>query len=62
MSLPGIKFLHLMLSKIQPKQDFQTQCQNSKVKSQINSHLDVEHLYTLAYVPTKYQHPTLHGF
>ena len=60
MSLPSINFLHLMVSKIQPGQDFIGQGHCSKVNSR--SHHDVAHLQLITNVPTKYQLPTFYGF
>ena len=60
MSLQSINFLHLTVSKIQPKQNFIGQGHYGKVKSR--SHHDVAHLQPLTNVPTKYQLPTPYGF
>ena len=59
MSLPSINFLHLMVSEIQPRQEFQTQGHYIKVKSR--SHHNIAHLQPLTNVPTKYQLPTPYG-
>ena len=56
MSLPSINFLHLTVSEIWSRQDFQTQGHYGKVKSR--SHHDVAQLHPLTNVPTKYQLPT----
>ena len=52
MSLPRINFLHLAVSKIQPRQDFIGQGHYDKVKGQIK----------VTNVPTKYQLPTPQSF
>ena len=56
MFLPSINFLHLTVSEIWSRQDFQTQGHYGKVKSR--SHHDIAQLYPLTNVPTKYQFPT----
>ena len=62
MSLPSINFLHLGVSEIWPRQDFQTQGHYGKIKGQIKSDHDVAHLHLLTNVPTKYQLPTPYDF
>ena len=44
MSLPSINFLHLIVSKMQPGQDFKGQGHYGEAKVQINSHHDIAHL------------------
>ena len=60
MSLPGI--LHLTVSEIEPRQDFQTQGHYGKVKGHIKVNHDIAHLHILTNIPTKYQLPTPYGF
>ena len=56
MSLPSIIFLYLVVSEIDPRQDFIGQGHYGKVISR--THHDTTHLQPQTSVPTKYQLPT----
>ena len=55
---PSMNFLHLMVSKIQPRQNFKGQGHYSKGQRSDQ----IVHLQPLTNVPVKYQPPTPYGF